>query len=38
MEQELTTEELIALINSQKDDFIISVEFGEEEARNAEEK
>ena len=30
MEQELTIEELIALINSQTDDFIISVKFGEE--------
>lgn len=31
MEQELTVEELIALINSQKGDFIIRIEFGEEE-------
>ena len=30
MEQELTVEELIALINSQKGDFIIRIEFGEE--------
>ena len=30
MEQELTMEELIALINSQKGDFVIRVEFGEE--------
>ncbi|WP_279214029.1 hypothetical protein [Roseburia inulinivorans] len=30
MEQELTVEELIALINSQKSDFIIRIEFGEE--------
>lgn len=30
MEQELTVEELIALVNSQKDDFIIRIEFGEE--------
>ncbi len=30
MEQELTVEELIALINSQKRDFIIRIEFGEE--------
>ena len=30
MEQELTVEELIALINSQKGDFIIRSEFGEE--------
>ena len=29
MEQELTVEELIALINSQKGDFIIRIEFGE---------
>lgn len=38
MEQELTIEELIALINSQTDDFIISIEFGEEDGNNAEEK
>ena len=30
MEQELTVEELIALVNSQKGDFIIRFEFGEE--------
>lgn len=30
MEQELTVEELIALVNSQKVDFIIRIEFGEE--------
>ena len=30
MEQELTMEELIALINSQKGDFVIRVEFGED--------
>ena len=30
MEQELTVEELIALVNSQKGDFIIRIEFGEE--------
>lgn len=30
MEQELTVEELIALVNSQKCDFIIRIEFGEE--------
>ena len=30
MEQELTVEELIALINSQKGDFITRIEFGEE--------
>ena len=29
MEQELTMEELIALINSQKGDFVIRIEFGE---------
>ena len=29
MEQELTVEELIALVNSQKGDFIIRIEFGE---------
>ena len=28
MEQELTVEELIALVNSQKGDFIIRIEFG----------
>ena len=32
MEQELTVEELIALINSQKGDSIIRIEFGEEAA------
>ena len=30
MEQELTMEEFIALINSQEGDFIIRVKFGEE--------
>ena len=30
MEQELTVEELIALVNSQKGDFIIRIEFGED--------
>ena len=30
MEQELTVEELIALVNSQKGDFIIRIEGGEE--------
>ena len=30
MDQELTMEELIALINSQKGDFVIRVELGEE--------
>ena len=29
MEQELTVEELIALVNSQKGDFIIRIEFRE---------
>ncbi len=38
MEQELTMEELIALINSQKDDFVIRVEFGEEAVSNAKEE
>ncbi|MEE1306298.1 MAG: hypothetical protein U0K68_14310 [Agathobacter sp.] len=38
MEQELTMEEFIALINSQKDDFIICIEFGEEANRNAKEE
>lgn len=37
MEQELTMEELIALINSQKDDFVIRVEFGEEVSDAKEE-
>ena len=35
MEQELTMEELIALINSQKGDFVIRVEFGEEAVSHA---
>ena len=30
MEQELTVEELIALVNNQEGDFIIRIEFGEE--------
>ena len=30
MEQELTVEELIALINCQKGDFVIRIGFGEE--------
>ena len=38
MEQELTMEELIALINSQKDDFIICIEFGEGDERDAKEE
>ena len=38
MEQELTMEELIALINSQQDDFIIRVEFGEEAGSDAKEE
>ena len=37
MEQELTMEELIALINSQKGDFVIRVEFGEEVTDDKEE-
>ncbi len=35
--QELTMEELIALINSQKGDFVIRVEFGEEVSDAKEE-
>ena len=38
MEQELTMEELIALINSKKGDFVISVEFGEEAVSDAKEE
>ena len=38
MEQELTMEELIALINSQKDDFVFRVEFGEEAVSDAKEE
>lgn len=38
MEQELTKEELIALINSQKGDFVIRVEFGEEAVSDAKEE
>ena len=38
MEQELTMEELIALINSQKGDFVIRVEFGEEAVSDAKEE
>lgn len=38
MEQELTMEEFIALINSQKGDFVICVEFGEEAGSDAEEE
>ena len=37
MEQELTMEELIALINSQNGDFFIRVEFGEEVSDAKEE-
>lgn len=37
-EQELTMEELIALINSQKGDFVIRVEFGEEAVSDAKEE
>ena len=36
--QELTMEELIALINSQKGDFVIRVEFGEEAVSDAKEE
>ncbi|MCQ4756923.1 MAG: hypothetical protein PHD56_06630 [Anaerostipes sp.] len=39
MEQEITMQELIALMNDQKGDFIIHVEFGEEadaDGKNAE--
>ncbi len=38
MEQELTVEELIALINCQKGDFIIRIEFGEEAVSDAKEE
>lgn len=38
MEQELTMEELIALINSQKGDFVIRVEFGEGAVSDAKEE
>jgi hypothetical protein len=38
MEQELTMEELIALINSQKGDFVSRVEFGEEAVSDAKEE
>ena len=38
MEQELTLEELIALINSQNGDFIIRVEPGEEAVSDAKEE
>ena len=37
MEQELTMEELIALINSQKGDFVIRVESRSEERRVGKE-
>ena len=38
MEQELTMEELIALINSQKGVFGLRVEFGEEAVSDAQEE
>jgi len=38
MEQELTMEEFVALINSQEGDFVIRVEFGEEAGSDAEEE
>ena len=38
MEQELTMEEFIALINSQKGDFIINVKMGEEGDSDARKK
>ena len=38
MEQELTVEELIALVNSQKGDFIIRIEFGEEAGSDVREE
>lgn len=38
MELELTMEELITIINDQTGDFIIRVEFGEEDDNDAEEK
>ena len=38
MEQELTMEELIALINCQKGDFVIRVESGEEAVSDAKEE
>ena len=38
MEQELTMEEFIALINSQKDECIICIEFGEGDERDAKEE
>ena len=38
MEQELTMEELIALINGKKGDFIIHIEFGEEAVKDAKEE
>ena len=38
MEQGLTLEELIALINSQKGDFAIRVTFGEEAVSDAKEE
>ena len=38
MEQEITLEELIALIISQTGDFVIRVEFGEEAVSDAKEE
>lgn len=38
MEQELTMEELIALINNQKGDFIIRIEFGEENDKDGKKR
>ena len=38
MEQELTMEEFIALINSQEGDFVISIGFGEEAGSDAKEE
>ena len=39
-QMELTIEELVALINSQKEDFLITVQYGEEagDGRNSEER
>ena len=38
MEQELTMEEFIALINGQEGDFVIGIEFGEEAGSDAKEE
>ena len=38
MEQERNVEELIALVNSQKGDFVIRVEVGEEAVSDAKEE